>query len=125
MILLSNSSFGNFLELVGVLIAFVLVLIATYFTTRWIGNYQKVHQTNKNLKVIETLRLTNTKYIQIVQAGTEYLVIAIGKDEIHLLAQLTKEQLTELPQDMSGNSAVTQDNFQDILNKVKEHFPKK
>lgn len=122
MILLSNSSFQSFIELIGVLIIFVFILVITYYTTKWIGNYQKVHQTNKNLKIVETLRLTNTKYIQIVQAGTEYLVIAVGKDEINLLAHLTKEQMTEL---VKQEETMTQDGFQEILNKVKEHFPKK
>ncbi|MGN0352703.1 MAG: flagellar biosynthetic protein FliO [Roseburia sp.] len=125
MILLSNSSFESFLELIGVLIIFVFILVITYYTTKWIGNYQKAHQTSKNLKIVETLRLTNTKYIQIVQAGTEYLVIAVGKDEINLLAHLTKEQMTELPELVNQEETMTQDSFQEILNKVKEHFPKK
>lgn len=125
MILLSGSSFSSFLELIGVLIVFIIILIVTYYTTKWIGNYQKVHQTTKNLKIIETLRLTNTKYIQIVQAGTEYLVIAVGKDEINLLAHLTKEQMAEIPELVNQDGTMTQDSFQNVLNKVKEHFPKK
>ncbi len=125
MILLNSSSFSSFLELIGVLIIFIIILVITYYTTKWIGNYQKVHQTSKNLKIIETLRLTNTKYIQIVQAGTEYLVIAIGKDEINLLAHLTEEQMTEIPELIQNPQEMTQDSFQDILKKVKEHFPKK
>ena len=125
MILLNSSSFSSCLELIGVLIIFIIILVITYYTTKWIGNYQKVHQTSKNLKIIETLRLTNTKYIQIVQAGTEYLVIAIGKDEINLLAHLTEEQMTEIPELIQNPQEMTQDSFQDILKKVKEHFPKK
>ena len=125
MILLNSSSFNSFLELIGVLIIFIIILIITYYTTKWIGNYQKVHQTSKNLKIIETLRLTNTKYIQIVQAGTEYLVIAIGKDEINLLAHLTEEQMTEIPELILDKQEMSQDSFQEILKKVKEHFPKK
>ena len=125
MILLNSSSFSSFMELVGVLIIFIIILIITYYTTKWIGNYQKVHQTSRNLKIIETLRLTNTKYIQIIQAGTEYLVIAVGKDEINLLAHLTAEQLSEIPELMQGGSEMTADSFQEILKKVKEHFPKK
>lgn len=125
MILLSGTSFGNFLDLIGVLFVFVLILILTYYTTRWIGNYQKVHQTTKNLRIIETLRLSNTKYIQIIQAGTEYFVIAVGKDEINLLAQLSEEQMKEVPDDLNQNGTFSQNSFQDILNKRKEHFPKK
>lgn len=40
MILLS-SALGSFIQLLGVLIIFLFVLAITYFTTKWIGNYQK------------------------------------------------------------------------------------
>jgi len=60
-----------------------------------------------------------------------YLVIAVGKDEVTLLTQLTKEQLSEVPvfdsnqgNTMSGKTVVAE-NFQEVMEKVKGHFPKK
>lgn len=125
MILLSASALNSFLQLMGALVIFAFVLVITYFTTKWIGNYQQVHSTNKNLRVIETLRLTNNKFIQIVQAGEVYLVIAIGKEEVHLLTELSEEQLKELPDLSKTQNMISQESFQDVLNKVKNHFPKK
>ena len=87
-----TSSLSNFLQLVSVFVIFLFVLVATYLTTRWIAGYQKGHSFNRNLKIIETLKITANKYIQIVQAGDEYLVIAIGKDEVCLLTKLTEDQ---------------------------------
>ena len=46
-----------------------------------------------NLEVIETQRLANNKYIQIVRAGSKYLVIAQGKDEVHFLTELDAEDV--------------------------------
>ena len=116
MILLS-SALGSFIQLLGVLIIFLFVLAITYFTTKWIGNYQKTNFANKNL--------------QIVEAGEVYLVVAVGKDDVTLLTQLTEEQLSEVPDlsaaqnrfPMDGKAA--QENFSEVLNRVKEHFPKK
>ncbi len=125
MILLNASALNSFLQLMGAIVIFIFVLVITYFTTKWIGNYQQVHTTNKNLRVIESLRLTNNKFIQIVQAGDVYLVIAVGKEEVHLLTQLTKEQLTELPDFTKTQNTLSQESFQDILSKVKKHIPKK
>ena len=125
MILLNASALNSFLQLMGAIVIFIFVLVITYFTTKWIGNYQQVHTTNKNLRVIESLRLTNNKFIQIVQAGDVYLVIAVGKEEVHLLTQLTKEQLTELPDFTKTQNTLSQGSFQDILSKVKKHIPKK
>ena len=78
---------------------------------------------NKNLKVIESIRIENNKLISIVEAGEVYLVVACGKDEIHLLAQLTREQLKDFS--FEQNNSATTESFQELFAKVKNKFPKK
>ena len=90
---MKTSGFDSFIQLLGVLLIFIFVLAITYFTTKWIAGYQKSRSFNKNLRIVETLRLTQNKYIQIIEAGEVYLVIGVGKDEITMLTTLTKEQL--------------------------------
>lgn len=118
------SRLNNLAEILSLLLILVFVLSLTYFVTRWVAVYQKGQIKGRNLQVIETLRVTNNKFIQIVKAGDEYLVIAIGKDEMHLLTKLTKEQLEKLPANDSDREFSTV-NFKDVLEKVKEHLPKK
>lgn len=120
---IQTSTFSSFLELVGVLLIFLFILALTYVTTRWIAGYQKQHSFNRNLKLLETLKITTNKYIQLIQAGDEYLVIAVGKDEVHLLARLTKEQLTE--QETSWEENPKTESFKEILDKWKDRLPKK
>lgn len=122
---MKTSGFSNFMQLLGVLLIFVFVLAITYFTTKWIAGYQKSRSFNKNLKVIETLRLTQNKYIQIVEAGEIYLVIGVGKDEITMLTTLTKEQLKDLDTYEVTKQKEAGENFQEILNRLKDHLPKK
>ncbi len=122
---MKTSSFSNFMQLMGVLLIFLFVLALTYVTTKWIANYQKGKSYNKNLRVIETLRLTQNKYIQIVEAGDVYLVIGVGKDEITMLTTLTEEQLKDLDTYEVQKQTEAGENFQDILNKIKERLPKK
>ncbi len=92
-----SSRLNNLAEILSLLLILVFVLSLTYFVTRWVAVYQKGQVKGRNLQVVETLSITNNKFIQIVKAGDEYLVIAIGKDEVHLLTRLTKEQLEKLP----------------------------
>lgn len=127
MILLQTrtSGFSSFMQLLGVLLIFVFVLALTYVTTKWIAGYQRGKSYNKNLRVIETLKLTQNKYIQIVEAGEVYLVIGIGKDEITMLTTLTSEQLKDLDTYEVMKQAEAGESFQDILNKIKQHLPKK
>ena len=119
-----TSSFESFMQLIGVLLIFIFVLVITYLATRWIASYQRGHSFNKNLQVIETLKITANKYIQIVEAGDEYLVIAIGKDEVRLLTNLTREQLKEMPSEQMP-SGISSESFKEILEKWKKHIPKK
>lgn len=130
MILLS-STFENAMQLVGAFLIFAVVLIITYFTTKWVGGYQKISRRNKNLQIVESLNIAPNRYICLVKAGEVYLVIAVGKEEVTLLTQLTEEQLSEVPvfdsnqgNTMSGKTVVAE-NFQEVLEKVKGHFPKK
>ena len=50
MILLS-SSLNSFIQLLGVLLIFLFVLVITYFTTKWIGGYQKVQMSGRSFQV--------------------------------------------------------------------------
>lgn len=122
---IKTSGFSNFMQLLGVLLIFVFVLAITYLTTKWIAGYQKSRSFNKNLKVIETLKLTQNKYIQIIEAGEVYLVIGVGKDEITMLTTLTKEQLKDLDTYEVTKQKEAGENFQEILNRLKDHLPKK
>ena len=94
----------SFFQLIVVLICFVAVLVLAYFTTRWLANYQKGHSYNKNLKIIETLKVSPDKYVEIIACGTDkYLIIGISKNEVSLLGELTKEELIDLDVNPTGD----------------------
>ena len=125
MILLDQSYISSFFQLLSVFAIFILVLVVTYFTTRWIAGYQQGKTVQRNLAVVETLKITTNKYIQIIRAGEdEFLVIAVGKEEVHLLTKISKDQLKEIPeilQQTGGNTKV----FSDVFTQVKEKLQKK
>ena len=73
---------------------------------------------------IETINVGNNKYISIVEAGTVYLVVSVGKDEVHLLTQLTREQLKDFSFEHVEEKE-SQESFTEILEKLKDKLPKK
>ena len=121
---LTSSSLESFLELIGVLLIFVFVLVITYLGSRWMAGYQKMHMKSKNLQIIESIPAGNNKMICLVKAGTEYLVVAVGKDEIHPLATLSEEQLTDFS---FKNESVSQkqESFQEIFGQFRDKLSKK
>ena len=126
MILLCSRTSGvqSFFQLIGVLLIFVFVLAITYYVTKWIAGYQKQHNFQKNMRVVETMKLTTNKYIQIIEVGETYLVIGIGKDEVTMLAQLTREQLNDVSLEDTVKYQNTGESFSNIMKQFKEHLLK-
>lgn len=124
MVMLLSSAIHSLVQLIGALIIFAFVLGVTYLTTRWMGGFQKSRSNNKNLHVIETISVGNNKYISIVEAGTVYLVVSVGKDEVHLLTRLTREQLKDFSFEHQGEME-KQESFAEIFGKFKDKLPKK
>lgn len=114
MLALSGSTNG-IAQFLTVLIIFIFVLAITFLSTKWLANYQKSHTAGTNIKVIETVRLTVNKYIQIVKVGDKYLVVAIGKDEVTFLCEINPEEL-HLPEATSGSRP----DFASVLEKIKK-----
>jgi flagellar protein FliO/FliZ len=94
MLLLSNN-WDNFIEFMTVLIVFVGVLALTAWTTKFIANYQKQVGNSGNIEVVESIRITNNKYIQLVRVGETYVAIAVCKDTVTTLCEIPKEQIKD------------------------------
>ncbi|MCI7323798.1 MAG: flagellar biosynthetic protein FliO [Lachnospiraceae bacterium] len=120
--ILLSGALESFLQLVGALLIFAFVLVLVYLVTRWMGVIQKGQSYNKNLHIVETIGVGNNKMISIVEAGTQYLVVAIGKDEIHLLAKLSREELKDFSFEEEKSP---QESFSEVMKKLKEKLPKK
>lgn len=99
MLLTGVGVMDGYLQFMTVLLLFLFVLAVTYVATRWIAGYQKGKSAGSNIELIETVRIAPNKYLQLVRAGSRYLVIAVGKDEIHMLAELSEDELalTQVP----------------------------
>ena len=119
MILALTDRAESFTQFLTVILIFLLVLGLTYLTTRFVGNYQKIRSINRNFEVIETLRITNGKYLQIVRAGGKYVVIGIGKDSITKVCELSEDDIKPVPEETGIQSS---DMFKAIFDKAKERI---
>ena len=92
-ILTAGGTLDSFAQFITVFIIFIFVLVMTYGVTRWISKYQKTQYVGTNIEVVETSRLTANKYLQIVRTGNKYIVIAVCKDTVTMLTELSEEEL--------------------------------
>ena len=112
------------LRFITVLLVFVFVLVITYFTTRFIGNYQKNTMSGGTIKLLEGIRLNNSTYIQIVRVAGRIIVLAVSKDNVSSIAELTLEEYEKALEENSDN-ANNNDAFQTLLDKAKSALPNK
>lgn len=119
-ILAKSSSASSISQFLTVIFLFVLVLFITYITTKFVGSYQKVQNLNRNFEVIETFRVTNNKYLQLVRAADKYIVIAIGKDEITKIAELDEDSIINT----SRNDTSQKEVFSSLIQKAGERIKK-
>jgi flagellar protein FliO/FliZ len=117
--IIGSTGLDNIIQLLVVLVIFIFVLAITALTTRFIGGYQKEKMGNRNMRMIESLRVANNKYIGLIELGDVYLVVGVGKDEIHPIAKLSKEELPDLKEYADAGSPELKEGFQEILEKVK------
>ncbi len=111
---LQTSRLESVAQFFTVILVFVLVLALTYFTTRFVGKFQQNRMYCRNIEVIETYKITANKYVQIIRTGEKYLAIAVCKDSITLLTELSGEEI-----DMTSQEVTAGENFQDVLAKAK------
>ncbi|MBQ1871099.1 MAG: flagellar biosynthetic protein FliO [Lachnospiraceae bacterium] len=109
----------SLIQLIVVLVIFAFVLVMTVFTTRFIGGYQKLKMSNKNMQLIETLRLSNTKYLALMKVADKYVVIGVGKDEINKIIELDESEVPDIQPVEEGKPDRLVEGFQDILEKFK------
>ena len=114
-ILTKSTLAGSISQLITVILIFAFVLFITVFATKYVGSYQKMQGINRNLEVIETIRVTNNKYLQIVRAANKYIVIGIGKDEITMLTEIDEDELLRVSSEKGGNMKET---FSEIISKA-------
>lgn len=116
-----SESADSYIQFMTVLILFLFVLLVTYWVTKWMAGYQKGQTVRANMEILETLRLSNNKYIQIVRVGKKYLAVAICKDTVTMLTEIPEQDL--IFSDTDNSKAL---GFKEILEKIqKKNFLEK
>jgi len=98
-----------------VILLFILVLGLTYFVSRWIAGYEKSHYQGKNIEVVETYRISQNKYIQIIRLGSKYVAIAVSKDSVEKLCMLSDEDVKDMQEEVKNTTS-----FKDIIDLIRK-----
>ena len=87
------STWDNVLQLLGLCILLIIILIAAYYTSKFVGRYKLGQIKNSNIKIIESYRISTNKLLQIVKVANKYLVIGVCKDQITYITELDEDEV--------------------------------
>ena len=75
---------------------FVLIIVACYYVTRFVGSKSMGTIRESNIKVIDVYRVNQNQCLMIVGVGKKYFLLASGKDSVSMLSELAEEDITIL-----------------------------
>lgn len=104
-----------YVQFITVLVIFVVVLGVCAYITKWLADYQKKQGRNKNIDIVETVRIGNNKWIQIIKIGETYKAVALGKDSVTFLGDIPADQLTTT---LQGQAQGQDASFKTLLSKA-------
>lgn len=119
MILALNNQTNGFIQFLTVFVLFIVVLLICALTTKFVAGYQKGKMMSGNIHVLETMKVANNKFIQIVRIGDKIFAIGVSKDSFNVIGELNEESLVFNDTDDSNSS------FADILQNAKNFKLKK
>ena len=109
---------SDFAQLVTVLVIFILVLGTTAWVTKWLADFQKTQNAGRNVQVIETTRIANNKFVQILKIGDTYKAVGVGKDTVTFLGDISPESLKTEPETVTKDP-VFRSMYEKALQKLK------
>ena len=116
-----TSGFSAGWSIVKLILITVLVLVLAFYSTRLIAKYQNnTWSAKNNIQFIESYRVGGNKMVAIAKIGEKYYAMGIGKEEIHVIAELDKDDL-KLPEQVSDTSDKTAPkmSFKEVLANMK------
>lgn len=116
-----TSGFSAGWSIVKLILITVLVLVLAFYSTRMIAKYQNnTWSAKNNIQFIESYRVGGNKMIAIAKIGEKYYALGIGKEEIHVIAELDKDDL-KLPEHVNDTSdkTVPKMSFKEVLANMK------
>ena len=94
------------LRLIG---ATIFVALLAYYVTRLMAGarLRKSRSRGKGtLQLIESINITRESGVHLVKAADKYMVVGVTKENVNLLAELSEEDLPEIPESTADQANV-------------------
>lgn len=89
----NTTTWDSFMQMIGLVFLLIIILVAAYFTSKFIAGIKLGQMKNSNFTVIDSYHISPNKALQIIKVGNKYIVIAIGKDTVNYVTELDETEV--------------------------------
>lgn len=111
---LEYSSIESILKLIGLLVLCFLIILASYYVTKFVGSRSAGINSSGFMKPLEVCRIAPNKYLQLVKIGEKYYVLGVSKESVNVVAEVDPSEIPEKAAPQAAKS------FKEILAAVKK-----
>ena len=86
----------DFLNLLLPLVVVVLMIVAAYFTTKYIAKKQNTFTSGRLIQVIERVSISRDTYLAIVKVGDKLLLLSTSSGKTELITELDSSLTDQL-----------------------------
>ena len=112
---ITSSTSESVWHLIGLVLLLIVILIAAYYTTKFVANAKFGQLRTSNFKLIDSYRIAPNKMLQIVKVANKYLVLAVSKDSVEFITELEEVEVM-----VRDTRSIEKQSFKKILEKIKE-----
>ncbi len=116
MILTGSGTLENLFKLIGLLVVFVVIIVACYYVTKLVGTRQLTKSAKSNFKILDSYKLGPNQILAIVEVGERYFCIGITKEQISMISELNA---SDFVMDTAGKTTSFAGIFATVMNKEK------
>jgi flagellar protein FliO/FliZ len=109
--------FDQIVQLITVILIFLFVLVLAYLAARLTAGVQKGRMSNTDIEVLETFRIAQNKYIQVVRVGEKYYSYIVCKDTVTLLGEMKKDEIPSI--DKIPKKSAIGPSFKEVFDRLK------
>jgi len=93
------------------IVLFVVILYLAYLTTKYIGKRFSVTGgiSGKNIKVLDTLSISQDKLLMIVKAGEKTVLMGVSRDHMEYICDVDENQLNTGDGDVTSGASPAPD----------------
>ncbi len=95
----SSSLGGDLGRLFSLVITFIIILVVTYYTTRFLGKRRFGINKSTNISIIESHGMGYQNMMYLVKVGAKFYLVGVSKENISLMTEVPEETVV-IPKDI-------------------------